>query len=192
MNMPELLVVDFEFTLAPFYGKPRAFFPEIIEIGAVVVSPDGILTDKQYNCFVKPRFWPRITKECYGITGIKQEDINQGVSLETALYHLKQMVSANPYFVAWGDADRKVLGTVCQRYGIDYPFKWENYIDLAFEYKKFHQRKNLTSLKNAVEETHQQQNGICHAALDDAVNASLVLKYLIAKGWKHEVQALIA
>lgn len=192
MDTAELLVVDFEFTVAPSFGKPRAFFPEIIEIGAVVINPGGTVTDKQYSSFIKPRFWPRVTDECYGITGIRQEDIDQGIPLEAALTQLKQLASSDTYLAAWGDADQKVLGKVCQKYDIDYPFQWERYIDLASEYKKFLQRPKLTSLKTAVEETCIKQRGISHAALDDAVNAALVLEHLITNGWKFELQSISA
>lgn len=37
------LIVDFEFTMHQKYGRPRVWFPEIIEVGAVVADGRGVL-----------------------------------------------------------------------------------------------------------------------------------------------------
>ncbi|KUO74230.1 MAG: hypothetical protein APF81_08615 [Desulfosporosinus sp. BRH_c37] len=85
------LIVDFEFTMHKRYGRPRVWFPEIIEVGAVVADGYGVLQDTVYNAFVKPQFWPRISEDCTGITGIHQRDIEHGISFEQMLQSLWQM-----------------------------------------------------------------------------------------------------
>ncbi len=57
------------------YGRPRVWFPEIIEVGAVVADVHGIIQEKVFNSFVKPQFWPRISEDCTGVKGIHQSDI---------------------------------------------------------------------------------------------------------------------
>lgn len=180
----DFLVVDFEFSVPRSYGKPRAWFAEIIEVGAIVVDSSGKLLDKTYSAFVKPRFWPRLAEESYGITGIRQEDVDQGVTLEIAIQNLQELaLNPNTYLVAWGDADRKVLSSVCEKYGLKYPFIWENYIDLAEQYKNYRSLDHLISLKRAIEENSIEQIGILHSALDDAINAAQVMAKIMSEGW---------
>jgi sporulation inhibitor KapD len=136
--MVKFLVVDFEFSVPRSYGKPRAWFAEIIEVGAVLADPLCNPTDQTYSAFVKPRIWTRLAEESYAITGIRQEDVDGGVDLELSLNDLKKMSpDKDTWLVAWGDSDRKVLGNVCEKYGLEYPFAWDNYLDLAEEYKAF-------------------------------------------------------
>ncbi|HVJ48796.1 3'-5' exonuclease KapD [Desulfitobacterium sp.] len=182
--MGNFLVVDFEFSVPRSYGKPRAWFPEITEVGAVLAGPLGDPTDQTYSAFIKPRFWPRMTEENYAITGIRQEDVDGGVGLETSLDDLRKMSpDKNTWLVAWGDSDRKVLGSVCEKYGLDYPFVWDNYLDLAEEYKSFCKLERRASLKRAIEENEIPQIGILHSALDDAINAAQVMAWMIQNGW---------
>lgn len=181
------LIVDFEFTMHKRYGRPRVWFPEIIEVGAVVADEDGVLQETVYNSFVKPQFWPRISDDCTGITGIHQRDIEQGISFEQMLQSLWQMSpTQDTWLVGWGNQDRLVLKNACDKYGFDYPFLYENYIDLATEYKRFNNCNRMISLKDAIEETGVEKRGILHAAYDDAVNAALVMQKVISKGWTND------
>lgn len=178
------LVVDFEFSVPRSYGKPRAWFQEIIEVGAILMDENGNLSDKTYSDFVKPRFWPRLADEGYAITGIRQEDVDKGINLEEAIKHLQEMApERDTWIVAWGDADRKVLGSVCEKYGLEYPFVWENYVDLAEAYKAFRSLERRASLKRAIEENAIEQIGILHSALDDAINAAQVMAKMMNEGW---------
>ena len=181
------LVVDFEFSVPRSYGKPRAWFQEIIEVGAILVDENGNLSENKYSAFVKPRFWPRLAEESYAITGIRQEDVDHGVNLEEAIEHLQRLApERDTWLVAWGDADRKVLGSVCEKYGLEYPFIWENYIDLAEDYKAFRSLDKRASLKKAIEENAIEQIGILHSALDDAINAAQVMARMMTEGWTLE------
>ena len=181
------LVVDFEFSVPRSYGKPRAWFQEIIEVGAILMDENGNLSDKTYSAFVKPRFWPRLAEESYAITGIRQEDVDQGINLEEAIEHLQALApERDTWLVAWGDADRKVLGSCCEKYGLEYPFIYENYVDLAEDYKSFRSLDRRASLKRAIEENAIEQIGILHSALDDAINAAQVMAKMMSEGWSAE------
>ena len=86
------------------------------------------------------------------------------------------------WLVGWGNQDRLVLKNECDKYGFEYPFLYENYIDLATEYMIFNNRNRMISLKDAIEETGVEKRGILHAAYDDAVNAALVLQKVMSNG----------
>lgn len=185
--MSSFLVVDFEFSVPRSFGKPRAWFQEIIEVGAVLADKMGNPTNQTYNAFVKPRFWPRLAEESYAITGIRQEDVDRGIELESTLIRLQEMSpDKDTWLVAWGDSDRKVLSNNCEKYGLNYPFQWDHYLDLAEVYKTFRHLDKRASLKRAIEENAIPQIGILHSALDDAINAAQVLSWMIQNGWRME------
>lgn len=185
--MSSFLVVDFEFSVPRSFGKPRAWFQEIIEVGAVLADKMGNPTNHTYNAFVKPRFWPRLAKESYAITGIRQEDVDGGIELVSTLIRLQEMSpDKETWLVAWGDSDRKVLSNNCEKYGLNYPFQWDHYLDLAEAYKTFRHLDKRASLKRAIEENEIPQIGILHSALDDAINAAQVLSWMIQNGWRME------
>ena len=165
----------------------------LIEVGAVVADQHGVLQEKVYNAFVKPQFWPRISEDCSGITGIHQRDIEHGIPFEQMLQSLWQMSpTQDTWLVGWGNQDRLVLKNGCDKYGFEYPFLYENYIDLATEYKIFNNRNRMISLKDAIEETGVEKRGILHTAYDDAVNAALVMQKVISKGWTNDRTQLSA
>ncbi len=182
----DFLIIDFEFTThKKLVGKPRAFFPEIIEVGAVRMGTPELALGEEYQSFVKPRFFPRLTKECMEIAIINQEDVDGGVDLGEMLGGLNSLYQeGRTYFVAWGDSDREVLATDCKRYGLDYPFIYEDYIDLAAAYKQHYGKDRTPSLKHAVEESGIERLGWCHMALDDAKNTGLLLAHLLRDGWR--------
>ncbi len=182
----DFLVMDFEFTThKSMIGKPRAFFPEIIEVGAVRTAAPEFLLEETYQSFVKPRFFPRLTQECKDIAMISQADVDGGQTLEemiTALCNLYE--PGKTLFVAWGEADRQVLLEQCRRYKIDYPFVEADYLDLAVAYKEFYDLPRRHSLKHAIEEREIESHGFWHMAINDAVNTAKVLQHLIAAGWR--------
>lgn len=185
------LVLDFEFTVNnQRVGRPRFFFQEIIEVGAVQLT-NSCKMEKEYQTFVKPQFYPRLTTDCKNITLIRQEDVDNGLPLKTVLNELNSLYTPDKtMLVAWGDADRGVLNNVCQKYVIPYPFIWDDYIDLATEYKSYKQHAKHVSLKKAIEELGIKPVGIPHSALDDTLNTTQILINMLQQGWKPGVNNL--
>lgn len=179
------LVADFEFTtFQGTYGRPRAFFPEIIEAGAILLEPPEYECTEPYQVFVKPRYFPKLTEECRNITLIHQKDVDTGISFEAMLTALAEYYQPGvTFFAAWGNADRDVIHNACLRYKLPCPFSWEDYIDLAEEYKTFYGFERCHSLKHALEERKITQKGLSHLALDDAINAAQVMLRMIGDGW---------
>lgn len=180
------LVFDFEFTTHDtIFGRPRGFFQEVIEVGAVLLTLPDYSTDWRYQTFVKPRIFPKLSEACKNITMIQQEDVNQGIPLQDMLAKL-----AEPYqpgktaLVAWGNSDREVVADNCSRYKIACPFEWKDYIDLSAEYKNFYGHERRLSLKHAVEERGIERKGFYHLALDDAENTALLVMRMLQEGWK--------
>ena len=187
MSIPShFFVVDFEFTTfgKKTFGKPRAFFPEIIELGAVSIHAPSFEETEPLQAFVKPRFFPKLTQECIDLTQIYQNNVDSGISFEALLSLMKMHYSPEKtWFVAWGDSDRDVLQEACNRYKTTYPFLFEDYVDLAEEYKLFYHHPRTPSLKLALEERQIQAVGLTHSALDDARNTAQLFADLVKAGW---------
>jgi sporulation inhibitor KapD len=179
------LVFDFEFTTHDsMYGRPRGFFQEVIEVGAVLLTLPEYKSEWRYQTFVKPVFFPRLSVACKNLTMINQDDVNEGVPLEEMLTKLAVPYQAGETgLVAWGNSDREVVENCCAKYKLPCPFDWSDYIDLAEEYKVFYQHERRISLKHAVEERQIERKGFYHLALDDAENTAFIVARMLQEGW---------
>lgn len=184
--MQDYLVIDFEFTTHDSnYGKPRAFFQEIIEVGAVLLEGEKLDKTYEYQAFIKPQFFPRLTEACKNITLITQDDVNRGIRFADMLEEVaKKYKPRKTCIVAWGDADWQVISYACKRYNLTCPFNFEDYIDLANEYKIFYSLERHMSLKNAILMQEIESHGLYHCALDDAINTVSILKKMLNDGWQ--------
>mgnify|MGYP003531915952 FL=1 len=181
------LVVDFEFT---FYkrpvGRPRAFFPEIIEVGAVKLDENLKEYGKLQN-FVKPHFFPKHAKDAMDFCMITDTDMKKAITFPVMLEKLSAMYEAEQtFFVAWGDADYKVLNEGCSRHKLENPIIEADYLDLAEAYKLWKDEENTPSLKTAIMEMECVADGLAHTAFDDAYNTGKVLAKMLEKGWTYE------
>ena len=181
------LVVDFEFT---FYkrpvGRPRAFFAEIIEIGAVKLDESLKECGKLQN-FVKPHFFPKHAKDAMDFCMITDADMKKAITFPAMLEKMSAMYEAgNTLFVAWGDSDYKVLTEGCSRHKLENPVLQADYLDLAEAYKLWHGEENTPGLKTAITEMEVTADGLAHTAFDDAYNTGKVLAKMMEKGWTYE------
>ena len=181
------LVVDFEFT---FYkrpvGRPRAFFAEIIEIGAVKLD-ENLNECGNLQSFVKPHFFPKHAKDAMDFCMITDADMKKAITFPAMLEKMSAMYEAgNTLFVAWGDSDYKVLAEGCSRHKLDNPVLQTDYLDLAEAYKLWREEENTPGLKAAITEMEVTADGLAHTAFDDAYNTGKVLAKMLEKGWTYE------
>ncbi|HQP30491.1 MAG TPA: exonuclease domain-containing protein [Deltaproteobacteria bacterium] len=180
------LVVDFEFTAyADTFGRPKGFFPEIIEEGAVQLRPPDYADGRTYESFVKPRFFPRLSEFCRGLAIIEQADVDAGVDAKEMLASLAQLSDPDKtWFAAWGDSDYTVLANQCRKYGLANPFPSERSIDLAAAYRDLCGHTHRSPLAVALAEKGIEQTGYAHTALADALNTAALLRRMLSDGWK--------
>jgi sporulation inhibitor KapD len=184
----DFFVVDFEFTqYTKPVGKPRAFFPEIIEIGAVRIDGDTQEITGYIEDFVKPQFFPKQAAESMEFCMITASDMENAIDFSDMLQQIESLyIPGKTYFVSWGDADYSVVAQGCERYILPNPIMPEDYLDLAAAYKMLKGEKNTPGLQKAIEELNINADGFGHTAYDDAANTGKVLLKLISDGWKPE------
>jgi sporulation inhibitor KapD len=181
------LVVDFEFT---FYkrpvGRPRNFFAEIIEIGAVKLD-ENLNECGKLQSFVKPHFFPKHAKDAMDFCMITDADMKKAIAFPAMLEKISAMYEAGKtLFVAWGDSDYKVLSDGCSCHKLDNPVLVADYLDLAEAYKLWRGEENTPGLKTAITEMEVTADGLAHTAFDDAYNTGKVLAKMLEKGWTYE------
>ena len=160
-------VIDFEFT---FYkrpvGRPRGFFNEIIEAGAVLLDSRGAETGRMH-AFVKPHFYPKQAKDAYDFCMITEKEMKKAIEFPEMVRQISALYTpGNCYFVTWGNEDFRVLDIGCQRHGIENPVRKEDCL--------------------AAEELDTGSEGLWHTAYDDAFNTGRILFKMLEKGWSLE------
>jgi len=183
----QFFVIDFEFT---FYkrpvGRPRGFFNEIIEAGAVLLDSQGAVTGKMHS-FVKPHFFPKQAKDAFAFCMITEKEMKTAVEFPEMVKQISGLyVPGECYFVTWGHEDFRVLDIGCQRHKIENPVLRSDCLDLAMAYKLWKGNDYTTGLKAAAEEVEADSEGLWHTAFDDAYNTGKVMFRMLEKGWKAE------
>lgn len=185
MSKKNYLVTDFEFTVyTKPVGRPRGFFSEILEVGATKIDGETYERSGDWQNFVKPSFYPKQAIESLNFSMITEKDLKKGIAFPEMMEKLLEYyIPGETYFVAWGDADFKVIDTACARYKISNPVLYSDYLDLAAVYKALYEKEKTPSLKSAVEEQKIAMEGVWHTALDDAINTSKLVVKLLEQGF---------
>ena len=186
--MRDYLVVDLEFThYTKPVGRPRGFFSEVLEIGAVLIDGNTHEVTGHIEDFVKPQFFPKQALEAMEFCMITQADMENAIDFIDMLEQIKSLyIPGKTYFVAWGDADYNVIDRGCAQYDVPNPILKEDYLDLAVAYKKLKNSRRTLGLRETAEELGVAGDGYWHTAYDDAYNTGLVLLKIIEGGWRPE------
>jgi len=186
--MKDFFVVDFEFTqYTRPTGRPRGFFSEIIEIGAVKIDGSSLETVGKMHAFVQPHFSYRQLKDIMDFCMISEADMKTAIPFLEMVEGIKSLyVPERTYFASWGDADFAILEDGCRRNDIANPVLADDVLDMAAWYKWEMGDSNTTGLRKATEEQEIDTGDLWHTAIDDAVNTGKLLVQLLEDGWDPE------
>ncbi len=153
---------------------------EVIQIGAVKLDENANICGS-YSIIVKPKYFTKIHRHVMLLTGITQQKIDAGISLDEAAESFKKWCGDNYVFLTWGPDD---IPMFIENLDIHkFPTEWlEPTYDLQAIYGK--QIENTTkqiSLEAAMERLNIPQNLPAHDALNDAYFTALVAKSLDLK-----------
>lgn len=151
---------------------------EIIEIGAVKLN-EAYEQIEQFSCFVKPDL-NTITKKVTEITGIKDADLQDAVSLEVALANFVDWIGSEPTRIyAWSESDLKQLKEECKfkriYLGDAWPEAFKRWMDFQKVYTRIMGLSRSLSLTNAIMLVDNDFEGHQHSALADAENSAMLL-----------------
>lgn len=159
-------------------GANRKLEGDVIQVGAVLLDESLAITGEM-RILVRPQFYPKMSKRICELTGITDEMIATGVSLEEAMQALRQAADDQPSaFFSWGMDDLRVLKQNFAMRELDdgWLTPWYN-LQLIFGLQTG-AGKTQKALKSAMEALGLEIDRPAHDALNDAYFAALVMQKL--------------
>lgn len=175
----KILVIDLEATCdeCDFPGEDM----EIIEIGAVWASTDGVVLD-EFQALVRPIVRPELTTFCQKLTGITQRDVDLADSFAIVAARLNEFSklhsTESSTWGSWGQFDAKQLLRDCERHGIPHPLPSFEHINLKRQFANRRKIKEV-GMARALAMVGFELAGSHHRGLDDARNIAKLLPWVL-------------
>lgn len=193
-----LLVLDFEATCWDSKDASKSA-PEIIEFPCVLYDIKNKKIVSEFQQYVMPFEKPRLSEFCTALTGIQQQQVNNGVPIGTCLMLFKKWlreqeeshkISLNPFdksinksiFCTWSNWDIGVcLKNECRRKRLTMPDIFNDWIDLRELYLEYYSRRPK-GLNGALQELGLTFEGREHCGLHDARNTAKLAGRMVMDG----------
>jgi len=191
------IVLDMEWN-QPWPGSPSAkkVLPvhirgEIIQIGAVRVTEDQVVTD-EFQIMIKPKYYRHLNRRVSKLTGIKESRLKEeGMPFAYAMEQFKAWCGEDIVFLTWGFDDIGILRENLQLHGLDTDWteKWYN-AQMMFNAQTDGSTAQK-ALKTAMEIFGIEATRPAHDALGDAYHTALICAKLdLKRGAREYDQAL--
>ena len=181
------IVLDMEWN-QPWPGSPSAkkVLPvhirgEIIQIGAVRVTEDQLVTD-EFQILIKPKFYRHLNRRVSKLTGIKEARLREeGVPFPEAMEQFRNWCGEDIVFLTWGFDDIGILRENLQLFGLDESWteRWYN-VQMIFN-AQTDGSTSQKALKTAMELFEIEPSRPAHDALGDAYHTALICATLDLK-----------
>ncbi|XP_006813404.1 ERI1 exoribonuclease 2-like [Saccoglossus kowalevskii] len=191
-----LIVIDFESTC---WRDRKTTMQEVIEFPAVLLNTKTGDIESEFHHYVQPQECPRLSEFCTELTGISQEQVDDGIPLHVCLsqfmrwlrkltderniaYHHGDNSKSLCTFVTWSDWDLGVcLQYETKRKQLRKPHELNSWIDLRATYRSFYSKKP-NGLNGALQDLGIHFAGRQHSGLDDARNTAKLAWRMITDG----------
>lgn len=174
----DYIIVDFEWNQPQFAVKTDRPSPssEIIQIGAV--KTDSLMNRKDsFKILIKPVIYRKMNRRVEKLTGIHNEDIQNGMPFRDAAESFIRWCGTDFSFITWGPSDRDVLESNLRYHGMDTEWIPETY-DAQFFFSRQITDDNVAySLDNALY-LLDEKGMPSHDSLCDAENTYTVLRHI--------------
>ncbi|XP_048723446.2 ERI1 exoribonuclease 2 isoform X2 [Caretta caretta] len=188
-----LIIIDFESTCW-----------KDVEFPAVLLNTSTGEIESEFHMYVQPQEHPILSEFCTELTGIKQNQVDEGVPLNICLSQFSKWIqkiqkekkiifnsdvsshsvseAKSSTFVTWSDWDLGVcLQYECKRKQLRKPDILNSWIDLRATYKLFYTRKPK-GLNGALQDLGIEFAGREHSGLDDSRNTARLAWRMICDG----------
>ena len=149
---------------------------EPIEIGAVAVNDSGIIIG-EFNTFIRPEMFPKLSNFCKGLTTITQEQVDNAEIFKESYQKFENWALSfeSPRFCSWGGYDSRELIRQCNKNNMK--FKFKEVLNLKELFAKSQSLKKEIGVGNALIKANLIFEGTPHRGIDDAKNIARLLKY---------------
>ena len=191
------IVLDMEWN-QPWPGSPsaRKILPvpirgEIIQIGAVRITPDNRVAD-EFQVMIRPKFYRSLNRRVSKLTGIKESRLKaEGIPFTDAMQQFRDWCGPDVVFLTWGFDDITILRENLRLFALeeDWTQQWFN-AQMIFN-AQTDGSNSQKALKTAMEIFGIEASRPAHDALGDAYHTALICQKLdLAKGTAEYAQAL--
>ena len=191
------IVLDMEWN-QPWPGSPSAkkVLPvairgEIIQIGAVRVTEDQVVSD-EFQVMIRPKYYRHLNRRVSKLTGIKESRLREeGIPMTEAMERFRTWCGNDVVFLTWGFDDIGILRENLRLYGLSEAWteKWFN-AQMIFNAQTDGSTAQK-ALKTAMEIFGIEATRPAHDALGDAYHTALICARLdLKKGMQEYQQAL--
>ncbi|KAJ3098450.1 hypothetical protein HDU97_003991 [Phlyctochytrium planicorne] len=183
--MKHLLVLDFEATCGPSVPKEDA---EIIEFPIVVVNIESKSIVDSFQTYVRPTIHPTLDPFCTELTGITQDQVDNGMSFPDALaaatQFSKQYWDHKSVFVTCGDWDlRTMLPLQLNREGLTADKIFEKYVNVKTAFGTVYQKSMGKGMTGMLDHLNITLEGRHHSGIDDSRNIAKICIRLMEDGY---------
>jgi len=198
------VIIDLEATCDTNFSK--GFGPqEIIEFAAVILNTKTGQIEAKFQVFIKPEVHPTLTPFCVKLTGITQDQVDNGATLEQTLACFHRWLTENGLlpaddwggvdsppiefkkpksfaFVTWTDWDlQTMLEGQCARSNLRKGAYFDSWINLKAIFLENYPIQHC-SLLQATKILGMEWEGRAHSGLADCVNTAALLMRVLADG----------
>ncbi|HEY9627097.1 MAG TPA: 3'-5' exonuclease [Coleofasciculaceae cyanobacterium] len=155
---------------------------EIIEIGAVMVEAQSLTTLDEFQTFIKPIRFPRLTEFCQSLTSITQVQVDQAPEYKEAIALLKEWLSnySNAVFGSWGDFDRNQFKQDSKFHDVPVPITYPH-VNLKKLFSKTQKLPKRYGMAEALQLAEIDLEGTHHRGIDDARNIAKLLPFIVGR-----------
>lgn len=173
-------VIDLEATCSDDRSIARSKC-EIIEIGGVLVDARTLEWIEEFQAFVKPVVYPKLTDFCTKLTTITQDQVDGAEGFAEVLAKLAPwFADGKTLFCSWGDYDNNQFALDAKRHKVTLPFT-AGHLNLkrAFSERRTAERGSCEKFGNreAMELVGVAATGVHHRGIDDARNIARLLPW---------------
>jgi inhibitor of KinA sporulation pathway (predicted exonuclease) len=181
----QLLIIDLEATcwkdsLMPNGQRQHFEAMEVIEIGCVLASRDGRVTDSR-SFLVKPSCFPEISAFCSELTGITQSMLEDAPLFPEVASAIDRWITKSQddlVWVSWGNYDLHQLVVEREKHGTGPAFLNGHHLNLRKIWRRTTGQRKRNSLFDALAHHNLTFEGQQHRGIDDARNIVRLLPYI--------------
>lgn len=150
---------------------------EVIQIGAVRLSPDGEISD-EFEVKIAPREYTVMHYMVKKVTGITQKELKHGVSLETAVNRFRTWCGDDCILFTWGPNDMPMLRDNLRYFSLDSSWLPKSYNAQCIFNQQTENKGRQYSIDFAVDYFGIETVRDRHDALNDAYYTAKILSRL--------------
>ncbi len=156
--------------------KPVIMYGEIIQIGAVKLDENFIVTDV-FDMIVMPKYYRKMHKKVSELTGITNETLRCGLPFPIVFEKFQKWCGEDFAIMTWGCDDVGILRVNMEIYGIDVEWIPDSYnLQAIFAGQIMKERKQV-SLLDAMQMLNEPPLD-AHDALNDAKNTARICLHM--------------